>query len=87
MRQHTGFFSIFDRNYNQQRVLNETLLNNIVAALWRTTVQTQRESIPFPNERRFFGRTVSQGEFFSPPPVQSQRPTYSWGGNSLWRSI
>lgn len=80
MRQRTGFFSIFDRNIFKERILNETLLNNIVAALARPTVQTQRESIPFPNERRFFGRTVSQGDYFSPPPVRSQTNRNRWGG-------
>lgn len=80
MRQRTGFFAIFNRNYIQERYLNETLLNNVVAALARPTVQTQRESIPFPNERRFFGRTVSQGDVYHSPNVRSRTSRNWWGG-------
>lgn len=87
MPQRTAFFAMLNLNYLKERILNETLLNNITVALARPTVITQNSSTPFPNENRFFGRTVSQGDYFSPPPVQSQRPTYSWGGNTQWSKM
>lgn len=79
MRQKTAFWSIWDRNYVKERILNATLLNNIVAALSRNQQIAQSESIPFPNEQRYFGRTISQGDFFNQPAVRSQTPTKSWG--------
>lgn len=79
--QHSAFWTILDRNYNKLRYLNETLSNRIVAALASSTVQTQNESIPFPytGSNRYYGRSVSQGNWYSPPPVTSQTPTRTWG--------